>query len=175
MRTNILFTLATSLVAWSAFAADATPIHGKLLSLADAQRELAGVNQLDSSASMWVWATNNNRRNGEPDYIFRAGDQLTVRMSLKSNNDFYPYTILAYRQNNQNGNRFYLPGNTQAVTDIFGRSPADGFQITRLPDWNKQVLVGTGGALVSTPVAVPNEPGMHTIVVQLRDYTGTRV
>ncbi|MFN9296781.1 MAG: hypothetical protein ACK6DZ_03620 [Acidobacteriota bacterium] len=175
MRTNILFTVATSLVAWSAFAADATAIHGKLLSLADAQRELAGVNQLDSSASMWVWATNNNRRNGEPDYIFRAGDQLTVRMSLKSNNDFYPYTILAYRQNNQNGNRFYLPGNTQAVTDIFGRSPADGFQITRLPDWNKQVLVGTGGALVSTPVAVPNEPGMHTIVVQLRDYTGTRV
>jgi hypothetical protein len=136
------------------------------LSVAEAERELAGVSQIDSSASMWVWATNGNRRTGEPDYLFRAGDSLTIRATLKPNNDLYPYTVVAYRQNNQNGRKFYLPGNTEAVTDFFGRTVDEGFQITRLPEWNK-FTVGT--------VTVPNELGMHTIVVQLRDYTGTRV
>ncbi len=136
------------------------------LSVAEAERELAGVSQIDSSASMWVWATNGNRRTGEPDYLFRAGDSLTIRATLKPNNDLYPYTVVAYRQNNQNGRKFYLPGNTEAVTDFFGRTVDEGFQITRLPEWNK-FSVAT--------VTVPNELGMHTIVVQLRDYTGTRV
>lgn len=136
------------------------------LSVAEAERELAGVSQIDSSASMWVWATNGNRRTGEPDYLFRAGDSLTIRATLKPNNDLYPYTVVAYRQNNQNGRKFYLPGNTEAVTDFFGKTVDEGFQITRLPEWNK-FSVAT--------VTVPNELGMHTIVVQLRDYTGTRV
>ena len=165
MRKNILAITAFGLAAISAFSADSKLAGGNFLSPAEAERQLAGVSQIDTSASMWVWATNNNRRTGEPDYIFRAGDNITVRMTLKSNSDIYPYTVIVYRQNNQNGNKFYLPGNTSAVTDIFGRTPDQGFQITKLPEWNKQILVGTGGALVSSPVAVPNELGMHTIIV----------
>ncbi len=175
MRNSLLKFTMTGLLAISAYGADSKLSGGDFMSLSEAERQLAGVNQLDTKASMWVWATNNNRRTGEPDYLFRAGDNITVRMTLKPNDDLFPYTVIAYRQNNQNGNKFYLPGNTQAVTDIFGRTPTQGFQITKLPAWNKQILVGTGGALVSTPVAVPNELGMHTIVVQLRDYTGTRI
>ncbi len=141
---------------------------------AEAERELAGVSQIDSSASMWVWATNNNLRTGEPDYLFRSGDGITIRGTLKPNSDIYPYTVVAYRQNNQTGVKTYLPGNTTDVTDIFGRTPEQGFQITKLPNWSKQVLVGAGG-LLGASLTAPNEQGMHTIVVQLRDYTGTRV
>lgn len=175
MRKTLLTIISSGLLALSAYGADAKLSGGDFMTLSEAERQLAGVNQLDTKASMWVWATNNNRRAGEPDYLFRAGDNITVRMTLKPNDDIYPYTVIAYRQNNQNGRRFYLPGNSEAVTDIFGRTPEQGFQITKLPSWDKQILVGSGGALVSSAVPVPNEPGMHTIVVQIRDYTGTRV
>lgn len=175
MRKSILAITALGLAAVSAFSADSKSSGGNFFTQAEAERQLAGVSQIDTSASGWVWALNGNRRNGEPDYLFRAGDSATVRMTLKSNSDIYPYTIVAYRQNNQNGNKFYLPGNTPAVTDVFGRTPEQGFQITRLPELNKTVVVGAGGVFVPAPLTVPNEPGMHTIVVQLRDYTGTRV
>jgi hypothetical protein len=174
MRNTLLATAAFGLAALNAFSASSKSGF-EFVSAGEAERQLAGVSQIDTSASMWVWATNGNRRAGEPDYLFRAGDQLTVRATLKANNDLYPYTIVAYRQNNQNGNKFYLPGNTQTVTDVFGRTIDQGFNITRLPELNKTVLVGAGGLFVNTPVAVPNELGMHTIVVQLRDYTGTRI
>jgi len=170
MRNKLYVILALGLAAVSAFSADS-----KSMTLEEAERQLAGVSQLDTSASFWVWATNNNRRTGEPDYLFRAGDQITIRATMKPNNDIYPYTVVAYRQYNKTGVKTYLPGNTTAVTDIFGRTIEQGFQITKLPEWNKQILVGAGGALVSTSVAVPNELGMHTIVVQIRDYTGTRI
>jgi hypothetical protein len=174
MRKTLLATAALGLAALNAFSASSKSGF-EFISASEAERQLAGVSQIDTSASMWVWATNGNRRTGEPDYLFRAGDALTVRATLKGNNDIYPYTIVAYRQNNQNGNKFYLPGNTQAVTDVFGRTIEQGFNITKLPELNKTVLVGAGGAFVQAPVTVPNELGMHTIVVQLRDYTGTRV
>ncbi len=175
MRKNLLVMFALGLAAVSAYSADSKSNGNPFLSAEEAERQLAGVSQIDTSASFWIWATNNNRRAGESDYVFRPGDNITIRATMKSNNDIYPYTVVAYRQYNKTGAKFYLPGNTSAVTDIFGRTPEQGFQITRLPEWNKQVLVGAGGALVSSSVAVPNEPGMHTLVVQVRDYTGTRV
>lgn len=136
------------------------------VSAADAERELGTVIQTGSSAAMWVWTDK---------HVYSPGDPLTVRWTVKPNNDFYPYTIVAYRQNNQTGVKTYLPGNNTTATDIFGNTVADGFRITRLPAANKQVLVGQGGTLISSPATVPNELGMHTIVVQLRDYTGGRV
>jgi hypothetical protein len=132
----------------------------------EAVRELAGANQQQTPAAMWVWTDK---------YTYRPGEQLTVRWTLKPNNDLYPYTIVAYRQNNQSGVKTYLPGNTTTPTDIAGRSFDQGYRISALPTATKGVLVGAGGSVVSSPLTVPNEPGMHTIVVQLRDYTGTRV
>ncbi len=174
MRNILLTTAALGLAATGLFAAEKKSGF-EFMSASQAERELAGQNQIDSAASLFIWATNGNRRANESEYIFRAGDQLSIRGTLVPNADIQPYTVVAYRQNNQNGRKFYLPGNTEAVTDIFGRTPTEGFNITRLPAWNKQVLVGAGGALVPTAVPVPNELGMHTLVVQLRDYTGTRV
>ncbi len=174
MRNFLLATAALGLAATTAFAADKSSGF-QFMSASQAERELAGLNQIDSAASLYIWATNGNRRANESEYVYRAGDQLSVRATLNPNADIQPYTVVAYRQNNQNGRKFYLPGNTEAVTDIFGRTPTEGFNITKLPAWNKQLLVGAGGSLVSSPVAVPNELGMHTIVVQLRDYTGARV
>ena len=175
MRKILLVTATLGFIAISAFSADSKIAGNSFVTSADAERQLAGVSQIDTSASMWIWATNNNRRSGEPDYIFRAGDNITVRGTLKTNSDIYPYTVVAYRQNNQTGAKSYLPGNTTAVTDIFGKTLEQGLQITKLPEWNKQTLVGTGGSLLPASITVPNELGMHTIVVQLRDYTGTRV
>jgi len=136
------------------------------LQAADAQREVTGQTTLNSSAAMWIWADKN---------VYRPGDQLTLRGTLKPNNDLYPYTLVAYRQNNQTGQKFFLPGGTSEPTDIFGNTPEQGFRITRLPELTKQVLIGTGGLVSTSAATVPEEYGMHTLVLQLRDYTGTRV
>jgi hypothetical protein len=61
------------------------------------------------------------------------------------------------------------------ATDIFGNTVQQGFRITRLPEANKQVLIGAGGIFPAGLGTVPNEPGMHTLVVQIRDYTGTHI
>lgn len=133
--------------------------EGKFASLTpeDARRELAGIDQFETTAAMWVWTDK---------YVYRPGETLTARWTIRPHNDFFPYTIVAYRQNNQTGAKTFLPQATSEATDIFGNTVAQGFQITRLPAIEKEVLVS---------VPVPNELGMHTIVVQLRDFTGTRV
>jgi hypothetical protein len=123
----------------------------------DARRELAGIDQFETTAAMWVWTDK---------YVYRPGETLTARWTIRPHNDFFPYTIVAYRQNNQTGAKTFLPQASSEATDIFGNTVAQGFQITRLPAIDKEVLVR---------LPVPNELGMHTIVVQLRDFTGTRV
>jgi hypothetical protein len=174
MKKLLLSTAVLGLAAMSAFAAGKSSGF-EFVSAAEAERALAGVGPQESPASLYIWANNLNRRANESEYVFRAGDQLTVRGTLVPNGDILPYTVVAFRQNNQNGRKFYLPGNTEEPTDIFGRTVAQGFNILKLPTWNKQMLVGQGGAVVQSAVPVPNELGMHTIVVQLRDFTGTRV
>lgn len=131
----------------------------------DSARELDGLGQA-TTAAMWIWADKN---------VYQAGEPLTLRWTIKANNDFYPYTIFAYRQNNQTGARTFLPGGTSTPTDIFGNTAAQGYRITALPTATKQVLVGNGGLVVPSTLSIPNELGMHTIVVQIRDFTGGRV
>lgn len=116
-----------------------------------------------SKISMWIWTDK---------YVYQPGEKVTLRMTLKTNDDMYPYTVVAYRQNNQNGRKYYFPAGTEEPTDIYGNGP-DGFQAGGLTGMEKAVIAGDGGLFPA--VTVPNEPGMHTIVVQARDYTGTRV
>ncbi|MCS7024890.1 MAG: hypothetical protein NZV14_08810 [Bryobacteraceae bacterium] len=118
-----------------------------------------------SNLAMYIWSDK---------YVYRPGESLTLRWTVKTNGDTYPYSIVAYRQNNQNGKKFYVPANNETVTDIFGKTPSEGFQTTSIADGEKGVLLGEGG-LLGGPVTIPNELGMHTLVVQLRDCTGTRV
>ena len=116
-----------------------------------------------AKVSMYAWSDK---------YVYRAGDALTVKWTVKTNGDLYPYTTFVYRQNNQTGVKTYLPGNTETPTDINGNSP-DALQPTVLADAAKATLIGTGGKFPA--ISLPADYGMHTVAVQLRDYTGTRV
>ncbi|MEJ7607479.1 MAG: hypothetical protein WKF37_14740 [Bryobacteraceae bacterium] len=136
------------------------------VSRADAEHQLTGLTQQETSAAMYIWTDK---------YVYQQGEAATLRWTLKPNNDFYPYAIVAYRINNQTGVKTYLPGPGTDVSDVFGNSFDQGFRITRLPEANKAVLVGSGGQVGVEGGRIPNELGMHTYVVQLRDYTGTRV
>ena len=107
-----------------------------------------GYGSPERKISMSIWSDK---------YTYRAGERLTLKWTVKTNGDLYPYTMFAYRQNNQNGKKFYLPGGTEEVPEI---------QPVSMKDAAKAELA---------VVTVPDEPGMHTLVVQLRDYTGTRV
>lgn len=134
------------------------------LSSADAAKALSGFEQLGTSAAMWAWSDK---------YVYQPGQQLTLRWTIKPNNDLFPYTIVAYRVNNQTGAKTYLPNGNSTATDIFGKTVAQGFDIVRLPAAEKAILAGTGGMFPA--ITIPNELGMHTIVIELREYTGGRV
>ena len=117
-----------------------------------------------SKASMWIWSDK---------YTYEAGQTLTLRWTVKANGDLYPYTVFAYSQNNQTGKKTYFGSGSEAPTDIDGGTLAAGFQPVQLADVTKAVLVGAGGRFPA--LTIPSEFGMHTVVVQLRDYTGTRI
>lgn len=130
---------------------------------AAAPKEANSFNAPVSRVSMYIWSDK---------YTYEVGQPLTVRWTVKPNNDLYPYTIFAYTVNNQTGRKTYLPGGTQTPTDVFGNTAEKGFQPTQMAAATKAVVVGAGGLFPA--VTIPNELGMHTIVVQLCDYTGTR-
>ncbi len=133
------------------------------VSRSEAARELPAGSVINTSLAMWTWSDKQ---------VYMPGQNLTIRWTVRPNGDIYPYTVVAYIQNNQTGAKTYLPGGASA-TDIFGNTPDDGFLITRPPVAEKAVLAGAGGMFPA--VAIPNQPGMHTVVVQLRDYTGNRI
>ena len=135
------------------------------VSYRQAQQEAAALAQTDTTAAMYIWADK---------YVYQSGESLTLRWTLKPNNDLYPYTLVAYRINNQTGEKTYLPNGTSEASDIFGNTLEQGFDIVRLPEASKQVLLGDGG-LLGPAMAIPDELGMHTLVVQIRDYTGRHV
>jgi hypothetical protein len=118
---------------------------------------LTTYNGPQSRLAGWIWTDK---------YVYMPGNTITLRITLKPNNDFYPYVVIAYRQNNQTGEKTYLPGNTSALTDINGNTPLVGYQPMQLTEKIKEIV---------TTITAPSELGMHTFVYQLRDYTGTRI
>ncbi len=165
MQKTIVATLLIGTFCATAYSAEKKAAF-RFMSASEATRLALSSSQLETPAAMWIWADKNTYMPGEP---------LTLRWTIKSGGDLYPYTIFAYRQNNQTGVKTYLPGNSTSPVDIFGNTAATGYRITRLPDATKEILVGAGGTIVSSPLSIPDEKGMHTIVVQLRDYTGGQV
>jgi hypothetical protein len=108
--------------------------------------------------AMWIWSDK---------YTYTAGQNLQLKWTVKPNNDLYPYTMFVYRQNNQTGVKTYFPGNSTTVTDFTGKTAAQGYQPAQMTAATKATLLNS--------VAMPNEPGMHTFVVELRDYSGNRI
>jgi hypothetical protein len=106
-------------------------------------------------------------------YTYQPGESITVRWTVKTNGDTGPYVLVAYRQNNQTGKKYYLPAGTETATDIFGNKPADGMNPIPIGDTTKQILAGEGGLIPA--LSVPEQYGMHTLVVQFRDPSGIRI
>ena len=159
MRQFTLVVSASALYCLGAFAGGGSETSFRAVTVEDAQREVGGFSQQDAALAAWVWTDK---------HVYLANEPIVIRWTVKPNNDLYPYTIVAYRQNNQTGARSYLPGPSSTPMDLFGNTPAQGFRVVRAPEATKAALAGS-------PLTAPNEPGMHTIVVQFRDYTGTRV
>ena len=126
-------------------------------STAQAERFLTTYNGPQVRPSGWIYTDK---------YVYQPGQTISLKLTLKTNNDLYPYVVIAYLQNNQSGAKTYLPGNSSAVTDLDGNTLAQGFQPRQLSSATKQTIAN---------MPAPNELGMHTFVYQLRDYTGTRV
>ncbi len=108
-------------------------------------------------------------------YVYQPGESLTLRWTARNNGDTNLYAAVVYRQNNQTGAKTYYPINQATPSDVLGKTPEEGFFTYPTADVTKGVVIGTGGWLMNQPLTVPNELGMHTIVLQLRDSTGTRV
>lgn len=161
---HVLLALATSLVAFAAESSDAG-----IRQLGKGEADKAALQVFEGNTpTMYIWSDR---------LVYQPGEQLTLRWTVNTNNDLYPYTIVAYRQNNQTGVKTYVGANragTEAI-DIFGNTLAQGFVPTRLSNASRAVLIGAGGAVLNAPATIPNELGMHTLTVELRDVTGTRV
>lgn len=119
-------------------------------------RQAAIYNGPRVSVNTFIWSDS---------YTYSPGDTAIVRRTIKTNGDLYPYTQVLYIVNNQTGAKTYLPGGNSAVTDVNG-NPMGSFEATQLSDTEQEQIASIG---------IPNEPGMHTIVWELRDYTGGRV
>ena len=129
---------------------------------------LAGVYAQDAPApskvSMFIWSDK---------YVYSPGEPLSLKYTLKTNGDDRMYTLFAYRQNNQTGKKSFFPNGGEEPVDILGNNLTTGFQAVPIGDTTKGVVVGDGGLLPS--FTVPEEYGMHTIVMQLRDASGSQV
>src|SRR5262245_1968016 len=95
--------------------------------------------------SMYIWSDR---------YDYQPGQNLTLRWTVKTNNDLYPYTVFVYRQNNQTGAKTYYPSISSSPVDIDGNSQSTGFQPQVLTDKTKAVLLGAGG--IASAVSMPN-------------------
>jgi hypothetical protein len=120
-----------------------------------------------SNLAMFIWADK---------YVYQPGEKLTLKWTVK-NTDPYPYTVLVSMQNNQTGKRTYFSpsGTSDTAVDIYGRSESAGFQPARVNSVTRETIIGDGGWLSGAALTIPDELGMHTLSVQLRDYTGTAV
>ncbi len=116
--------------------------------------------------SMYIWTER---------YTYKPNETATLRWTVKTNNDLYPYTVFVYRQNNQTGAKTYYPTGDATVTDINGRKIDQGYLPAKLTDKTKAVLLGSGAGAIAGAATIPNEIGMHTFAVELRDYTATKI
>lgn len=154
-RTIVRFAavLLTALsLAFFSFGRDRTPDRSDLLRLQE------------PDIGMWVWTDK---------YVYQPGEQLTFKGSIRTHGEAEPYTLVIYRENNQTGVKTFLPANSTQGSDFWQRTDDDGFVQTSIPEVTKGVMLGPGGSL-GPAWTVPNELGMHTLVLQIRDQSGTR-
>ncbi len=124
----------------------------------------AGLTSYETGIAAWMWTDK---------VWYGFTERLTLRWSAKTYGEWYPFTLVAYLQNNQTGTKTYFPRNTAEATDIFGNA-AGQFQPVLVRDTERETLLGDGG-LLGGALDVPDQPGMYTLVMEFRDTNGLRV
>src|SRR5215831_6517232 len=99
MRVQLLLAL-TLIGAAGAVAQDLAPRGAPGAVPAAAGPSAAIINGPRTKVSMWIWSDK---------YVYQAGQNLTLKWTVKTNGDLYPYTVFVYRQNNQTGKKTYFP------------------------------------------------------------------
>lgn len=120
--------------------------------------------QVRNRGAIWMWTDK---------YVYQPGEQATVRWSAIANDDHSNYTVFIYLQNNQTGAKTYYPNGTAAVTDYAGRTADQGYFVVNPVSISKLALFGPGGFYPA--INVPSALGMHSVVIEFRDATATRV
>ena len=155
------------LVALSAVAVTCVPAFGgnpfTRASMTEAARSAFALPS-QSNVAMWTWTDK---------YLYKPGDPITLKWTIKTYGDPTPYTVFIYRQNNETGRKVYLPKLQETATDINGNTEADGYEPMQLSNVDKGVIAGADGIVTLMPA--PAQLGMHTFVVELRDFTGRQV
>ncbi len=118
----------------------------------------------ETGVAAWIWTDK---------VWYTPGEQATLSWTVKTDGETGPYTMVAYRQNNQTGVKTYLPNNTTEVTDLVGNAVGE-FQAYEIADTEKGVLLGEGG-LGGGAFTIPDELGMHTFVFEFRAADGNRI
>lgn len=132
--------------------------HGGLIEKA------AGLPSHETGIAAWMWT----------DKIWYGyTEDITLRLTVKTYGERYPFTLVAYLQNNQTGEKKYFPGLSGEATDIYGNSPGE-FRPVLLQDMEREVLLGQDG-MFGGAMNAPDEPGMHTLVMEFRDWNGLRI
>lgn len=154
-------TLAVALCGLAGAINAAPPL--RTASAASVQRS-AALDIQETGIAAWIWT----------DKIwYGIGESATLRWTVKTDGEIGPYTMVVYRQNNQTGVKTYFPNQTTEPTDLTG-NPVGEFAAYELGDTDKGVVLGEGG-LVGGAVTMPDEPGMHTFVVEFRTADGNRI
>lgn len=134
------------------------------LASSDAVDRAAALENYETGIAAWMWT----------DKIwYGVNEYITLTMTVKGYGEWYPFTIVAYLQNNQTGEKKYLPGVTSDASDIFGNAPGS-FRPVLVEDAERKTLLGQDGMLGGA-LDAPDEPGMHTLVMEFRDVQGLRV
>ena len=148
---KISFLAVASMAAGMAQIAD-TVAGGGADRFAAAGRDAVAYNSPRTRVSMYIWSDK---------YVYQAGQPLTLKWTVKTNGDLYPYNMFVFRQNNQTGRKTYLPAGTEEATDVNGNNAATGFQPAPPTAAAKATLIGAGGRF-------PGETRTHRRCLRLR-------
>lgn len=165
MRKTML--MATAAVALAGATAQAAAPRFEAARAAEAARGASPFESYESSASAFMWTDK---------MVYQPGEKLSLWWTVRKQDDTNPYTVVAYRINNQTGEKTFVStqGASTEPKDIFGNKLGDFF-VVRMPSGEGQKLIGPDSLFGEAVGEIPEEYGMHTLVVQFRDYTGARV
>lgn len=158
-----LFTRLTAVLvtAFSCFSYAGLPVQR---ASSDLVARAAASEAYETGIAAWMWTDK---------VWYGFNEKVKLTLTVRTYGERYPFTLVAYLQNNQTGEKKYLPGLSSEVKDIFGRSIGD-FQPVVVPDVERQTLLGEGGSL-GEALDAPNAAGMHTLVLEFRDWNGLRI